>query len=98
MQRSFRDVSKSSEPLHTVATLPATRPAGCPFDPPAELLDARRHGPISRYPFPDGQQGWLITGYDLVRTVLTDSRFSSRKELMRHHPLIDYGGVEVPPA
>ncbi|MEU6429269.1 cytochrome P450 [Microbispora sp. NPDC046973] len=83
---------------HTVTTLPTARRSGCPFDPPAELIDARRHGPISRYLFPDGHQGWLITGYDLVRSVLADSRFSSRKELMRHHPLIDYGDIEVPPA
>ncbi|WP_433290581.1 cytochrome P450 [Pseudonocardia sp. CA-142604] len=88
-----------SESVHTVTTLPAARESGCPFDPPAELIDARRHGPISRYPFPDGHQGWLVTGYDLVRSVLADSRFSSRKELMRHHPLIDYGDlIEVPPA
>ncbi|MEU6407335.1 cytochrome P450 [Microbispora sp. NPDC046933] len=84
--------------VHTVTTLPTSRQPGCPFDPPAELIDARRHGPISRYPFPDGHQGWLITGYDLVRSVLADSRFSSRKELMIHHPTIDYSGVEVPPA
>jgi cytochrome P450 len=86
------------EPLHTVTTLPTARRSGCPFDPPAELLDARSHGPISRYSFPDGHQGWLVTGYDLVRAVLADTRFSSRKELMLHHPLIDYSGVEVPPA
>jgi cytochrome P450 len=86
------------ESLHTVTTLPAARRPGCPFDPPAELIDAHRHAPISRYPFPDGHQGWLITGYDMVRSVLADSRFSSRKELMRHHPLIDYGDIEVPPA
>ncbi|MEV1199078.1 cytochrome P450 [Microbispora rosea] len=83
---------------HTVTTLPAARKPGCPFDPPAELIDARRHGPISRYRFPDGHEGWLITGYDLVRSVLADPRFSSRKELMRHHPLIDFGEIEVPPA
>ncbi|MFF4127684.1 cytochrome P450 [Microbispora rosea] len=83
---------------HTVTTLPAARTPGCPFDPPAELIDARRHGPISRYRFPDGHEGWLITGYDLVRSVLADPRFSSRKELMRHHPLIDFGEIEVPPA
>jgi cytochrome P450 len=87
-----------SETLHTVTTMPTARQPGCPFDPPPELIDARRHSPISRYPFPDGHQGWLITGYDLVRSVLADSRFSSRKELMSHHPLIDYTGVEVPPA
>lgn len=86
------------ESLHTVTTLPTARQPGCPFDPPAELIDARRHGPISRYTFPGGKPGWLITGYDLVRSVLADSRFSSRKELMRHHPTIDYGDIEVPPA
>ncbi|MER8002860.1 cytochrome P450 [Streptomyces sp. NPDC095613] len=82
---------------HTVTTMPTARRPGCPFDPPAELLDARRHGPISRYTFPGGRPGWLITGYDLVRAVLADQRFSSRKELMRH-PTIDYGDFEVPPA
>ncbi|MGP3961426.1 cytochrome P450 [Nonomuraea sp. 3N208] len=87
-----------TESLHTVTTMPTERQPGCPFDPPKELIEAREHGPISRFPFPDGHQGWLITGYDLVRSVLADPRFSSRKELMRHHPLIDYGDIEVPPA
>ncbi|GCD41213.1 cytochrome P450 [Streptomyces paromomycinus] len=87
-----------SESLHTVRTLPTARRSGCPFAPPAELTDARRHGPVSRYTFPGGKPGWLITGYDLVRAVLADQRFSSRKELMRHHPTIDYGDIEVPPA
>ncbi|HEV7625129.1 MAG TPA: cytochrome P450 [Streptomyces sp.] len=86
------------ESLHAVTTMPTARQPGCPFDPPAELTDARRHGPISRYNFPSGKPGWLITGYDLVRSVLADSRFSSRKELMRHHPTIDYGDIQVPPA
>lgn len=87
-----------STPLHTVTALPTARQPGCPFDPPEELIRAREHGPISRYAFPDGHQGWLVTGYDLVRSVLADPRFSSRKELMRHHPLIDHGDIEVPPA
>ncbi|WP_225101119.1 cytochrome P450 [Streptomyces sp. CoH27] len=78
--------------LHTVTTLPTARQSGCPFDPPTELIDARRHGPISRYTHPGGRPGWLITGYDLVRSVLADSRFSSRKELL------NVGDFEVPPA
>ncbi|MEU0270260.1 cytochrome P450 [Streptomyces sp. NPDC006307] len=77
---------------HTITTLPTARPPGCPFDPPAELIDARRHGPISRYTHPGGKPGWLITGYDLVRSVLADPRFSSRKELMN---VVDF---ELPPA
>ncbi|GGU06840.1 cytochrome P450 [Streptomyces violascens] len=81
-----------SESLHTVTTLPTERQPGCPFDPPAELTEARRHGPISRYTHPGGKPGWLITGYDLVRSVLADPRFSSRKELLN---VVDF---EIPPA
>ncbi|MET9956118.1 cytochrome P450 [Streptomyces sp. NPDC006339] len=81
-----------SESVHTVTTLPAERRSGCPFDPSAELLDARRHGPISRYTHPGGKPGWLITGYDMVRSVLADPRFSSRKDLMN---VVDF---ELPPA
>ncbi|MFH8347514.1 cytochrome P450 [Streptomyces sp. NPDC018045] len=82
-----------SESVHTVMTLPTARRSGCPFGPPAELLDARGHGPISRCIHPGGAPGWLITGYDLVRAVLADPRFSSRKEL------INVGGdFVIPPA
>ncbi|MEV7278821.1 cytochrome P450 [Streptomyces sp. NPDC093111] len=81
-----------SESLHTVPALPTERPAGCPFDPPAELTEARRHGPISRYTHPGGKPGWMITGHELVRSVLADPRFSSRKELMN---VVDF---EIPPA
>ncbi|MCX4626247.1 cytochrome P450 [Streptomyces sp. NBC_01443] len=80
------------ESLHTVTTLPAERQPGCPFDPPAELIDARGHGPISHYTHPGGKPGWLITGYDLVRSVLADARFSSRKDLLN---VVDF---ELPPA
>ncbi|MET9373611.1 cytochrome P450 [Streptomyces sp. NPDC002992] len=81
-----------TDSVHTVTTLPTERRPGCPFDPPAELIDARRHGPISRYTHPGGKPGWLITGYDLVRSVLADPRFSARKELLN---VVDF---ELPPA
>ncbi|MGW0733164.1 cytochrome P450 [Streptomyces sp. NPDC002851] len=81
-----------SESPHVVPAMPTQRRPGCPFDPPTELLDAREHGPISRVTHPGGRPGWLITGYDLVRSVLADSRFSSRKELL------NFGDFEVPPA
>ncbi|MDP9793889.1 cytochrome P450 [Catenuloplanes nepalensis] len=71
-----------SESVHTVAAMPAARPAGCPFDPPPELTEARRHGPISRFTHSHGRPGWLVTGFDLVRAVLTDPRFSARKDLL----------------
>ncbi|MDT0448545.1 cytochrome P450 [Streptomyces hesseae] len=80
------------ESVHTVTTLPTARQPGCPFDPPAELTDARRHGSISRCTHPGGTPGWLVTGYDLVKSVLADSRFSSRRELM------NVADFEIPPA
>ncbi|AJF68341.1 cytochrome P450 [Streptomyces vietnamensis] len=81
-----------SDSLHTVTTLPTERRSGCPFDPPAELIDARSHGPISHYTHPGGKPGRLITGYDTVRAVLADPRFSSRKDLMN---VVDF---QLPPA
>ncbi|MGW8374856.1 cytochrome P450 [Streptomyces sp. ODS28] len=86
-----------SEAPHVLTAIPTERPAGCPFDPPPELLEARRHAPLSSYTFPGGRPGWLVTGYDLVRAVLADQRFSSRRELMVH-PTIDYGDLKAPPA
>ncbi|MEW2556859.1 cytochrome P450 [Streptomyces zhihengii] len=83
-----------NESVHTVGALPAERSTACPFDPPAELLDARRHGPISRYTHPGGKPGWLITGYEMVRSVLADPRFSSRKELMN---VVDFALPPAPP-
>lgn len=80
-----------SESPHTVTT-PTTRQPGCPFDPPAELTDAHRRGPVSPFTHVGGKPGWLITGYDLVRSVLADPRFSSRKDLLN---VVDF---EVPPA
>ena len=31
--------------------------------------------------FPDGHEGWLVTGYDEVRQLMADTRFSSRLDL-----------------
>ncbi|MEV4798571.1 cytochrome P450 [Nonomuraea sp. NPDC049421] len=83
---------------HTLPSMPTSRRPGCPFDPPKELIDAREQSPISHFTFPDGHQGWVVTGYELTRQILADPRFSSRRELMKHHPTVDYGDIEVPPA
>jgi cytochrome P450 len=83
---------------HTLAAMPTERRPGCPFDPPKELIDAGEQAPISRLVFADGHEGWVVTGYDLLRSILADRRFSSRKELMNHHPTVDYGDIVVPPA
>lgn len=43
------------ESVHTVTTLPTERQSGCPFDPPAELIDARFYtAPSAATPTPAG--------------------------------------------
>ncbi|PNE34747.1 cytochrome P450 [Streptomyces eurocidicus] len=77
-------------------SLPTARPAGCPFDPPAELATLRAERPLRRMRFPDGHLGWLATSHEIVRAVLADRRFSSRYELM-HLPMPG-APAELPPA
>jgi len=64
-------------------TLPLTRAAGCPFDPPAELAELREQQPLRPMRYPDGHVGWLATGHAVTRAIAADPRFSSRYELLR---------------
>ncbi|KAA8884485.1 cytochrome P450 [Nocardia colli] len=84
-----------TEPQTTLSSLPVTRPAGCPFDPPVEFARIRERNSLTRMVFPDGHHGWLATGHATVRAILADPRFSARAELL-HSPLVDLG--PLPPA
>ncbi|QES48297.1 cytochrome P450 [Streptomyces venezuelae] len=80
--------AEAENPIPPLAELPTERPAGCPFDPPAEFARLREEQPLRPmlYPGPDGHVGWLATSHALVREVLADPRFSTRPELV-HWPL-----------
>ncbi|MFB6436611.1 cytochrome P450 [Streptomyces sp. NPDC056411] len=60
--------------------LPMERDAG-PFDPPRDITRLREARPVSPMLFPDGHEGWLVTGYEVVRQLMADTRFSSRQDL-----------------
>ncbi|TDP96738.1 cytochrome P450 [Labedaea rhizosphaerae] len=60
--------------------LPMERDAG-PFDPPSAITRMRATRPVSPMVFPDGHEGWVVTGYDAARTMMADTRFSSRLDL-----------------
>ncbi|AUI63959.1 cytochrome P450 [Amycolatopsis sp. BJA-103] len=60
--------------------LPMQRDAG-PFHPPREITRLRDARPVSPMVFPDGHEGWLVTGYDEVRQMMADTRFSSRQDI-----------------
>ncbi|MFF0495394.1 cytochrome P450 [Nocardia aobensis] len=74
--------------------LPMERNAG-PFDPPREITRLRDAHPVSPMIFPDGHEGWLVTGYDEVRSLLADSRFSSRQDIGVLHVPYEIPGMPV---
>jgi cytochrome P450 len=52
-----------------------------PLDPPAIFGQLRAEQPIAPMTFPDGARGWVVTGYEQARTILSDPRFSSKGAL-----------------
>ncbi|WP_039804846.1 cytochrome P450 [Nocardia araoensis] len=74
--------------------LPLERNAG-PFDPPREITRLREVRPVSPMIFPDGHEGWLVTGYDAVRRLMADTRFSSRQDIGIVHVPYETPGMPV---
>ncbi|RDI43665.1 cytochrome P450 [Nocardia mexicana] len=74
--------------------LPVERTAG-PFNPPAEISRLREARPVSPLVFPDGHEGWLVTGYDEVRKLMADTRFSSRQDIGIVHSVEDNPDMPV---
>ena len=60
---------------HPVVTFPFPR-SQRPFEPAAEMLAVGRQAPVLRVALPGGAAGWLVTGFEQVRQVLVDPRFS----------------------
>src|ERR1700731_924944 len=52
------------------------RAARCPFAPPPEGMELGAARPLSRVRIWDGSTPWLITGYEQVRELFSDSRVS----------------------
>ncbi|MFI6497463.1 cytochrome P450 [Nonomuraea typhae] len=52
-----------------------------PLDPPDEFAALRAQDSVHRMTYPDGHEGWLVTGYGAARAILADTRFSNRPEL-----------------
>lgn len=60
---------------------PTTR--STPFAPHDGLRELLPHRALTRMHHPGDVPGWLVTGYSLVREVLTDQRFGARIDLLR---------------
>ena len=59
-----------------IPDFPMVRAAGCPFAPPPKVLALNAERQLSRVRIWDGSTPWLVTGYDAIRALFTDSRAS----------------------
>ncbi|MFB7632176.1 cytochrome P450 [Streptomyces sp. NPDC056149] len=84
-----------SDPIPLPNGLPMERDAG-PFDPPRYLTQLRESRPVCPMRFPDGHEGWVVTGYEAVRQLLADTRFSSRQDIGVLHVPYETPGMPVP--
>src|SRR5689334_15952932 len=55
---------------------PMPREPRCPFAPPPDVMALAEARPLSRVRIWDGSTPWLITGYEEVRELFSDSRVS----------------------
>jgi len=68
----------------TETSFPATRPSGCPFDPATGYAELREAEGLTKVSTPAGVDAWVVSRYDEVRSVLSDSRLSSRSAPSAH--------------
>jgi cytochrome P450 len=61
----------------TTPEFPMPRAACCPFDPPPDLRDLQKEGPLAKVRLEDGSAAWLVTRYADQRAVLGDPRVSA---------------------
>lgn len=68
--------SPSPETAAGIPDYPMSRSAGCPFAPPPGVMSLAAAKPLTRVRIWDGSTPWLITGYEQVRELFSDSRVS----------------------
>ncbi|MDC8994670.1 cytochrome P450 [Mycobacterium marinum] len=68
--------SPSPETASGIPDYPMSRSAGCPFAPPPGVMALAGAKPLTRVRIWDGSTPWLITGYEQVRELFSDSRVS----------------------
>ncbi|CAM4178077.1 Cytochrome P450-SU2 [Mycobacterium basiliense] len=68
--------STTAEAAPGTPDYPMERSPGCPFAPPPDVMELARAKTLSRVRIWDGSTPWLITGYEQVRELFSDSRVS----------------------
>ncbi|MBW4722477.1 cytochrome P450 [Saccharothrix obliqua] len=80
--------------MTTAVSYPFGEPAR--LDPEPEFATLRAERPVSRVRLPFGEEAWLATRYEDVRTVLGDPRFSRAAATGRDEPRLRPAAVGVP--
>src|SRR5262249_22946195 len=78
-----RDVTVSTHSVADPAPVELPTARTQLFDPPPELASLRAERPLCPLRYPDGEVGWLVTGYEPARAVLNDPRFSPKGAVRR---------------
>ncbi|KZS84784.1 cytochrome [Mycobacterium persicum] len=68
--------SSPPEAAAEIPDYPMPRAPRCPFAPPPDVMALAKAGPLSRVRIWDRSTPWLITGYEQVRELFSDSRVS----------------------
>ncbi|ONF63640.1 cytochrome P450 [Amycolatopsis keratiniphila] len=64
-----------TEPVDGPLRLP--QPRTCPYGPPTAYRELHARRPVSRVTLPNGDSGWLVTGFAETRDLLADRRVSA---------------------
>lgn len=71
------DTSRTTESSPgTPPDYPMAKAPGCPLDPPPAYRLLRAEQPVSKARLYDGREAWLVSRYEDVRKILSDSRAS----------------------
>ncbi|SOX56020.1 cytochrome P450 [Mycobacterium ahvazicum] len=68
--------SSTAEAVSEIPDYPMARDERCPFAPPPDVMALAHERPLSRVRIWDGSTPWLITGYEQVCELFSDSRVS----------------------
>src|SRR6201986_1310800 len=74
MSETLTNTTAEADP--GIPEYPMAREPRCPFAPPPDVMTLARTRPLSRVRIWDGSTPWLITGYEQVRELFSDSRVS----------------------
>ncbi|MGY6658136.1 cytochrome P450 [Amycolatopsis sp. TRM77291] len=79
----------TTTPLHAENPPEYPIPRKCPYRPASELVDLRKHSPMTKVRLYNGRTAWLVTDTEAARTVLADHRKVSISAKVGNFPMLN---------